>query len=228
VQGDVSKDEDNARLVARALEIFGEGCPIILVNNAGVESALHFDKAPVKKIDQMLDINLKGTIHLTHAFLPSLIKSSGHVVNIASILGKVSAMGVHIYSATKFGLIGFGQGLRMEMKYNKHPVTVHTVCPGIVKEAGMADVAATSAGGNLQDCLDLYGDSYPHHTGVAVVKSIQHDHPEWIVNSRPVRALAVIREAFPRFMDFLGGLTDEGSRKCNAFVRKAMDHQTFS
>lgn len=225
VQGDVSSDEDNARLVATALEIFGEQCPIILVNNAGAESMLHFAKAPLKKIDQMLDVNLKGAIHLTHAFLPSIIKASGHVVNIASIGGKLAPLGFQTYSATKFGLMGFGQGLRGEMRYNKHPVTVHTVCPGFVKEAGMAHDLAASVGSSLQACNDLYGESYPHHTGTAVVKSIMYDHPEWIVNSKPTRALAVIREAFPRFMDLLGGLTD--AQKCNELTWKAMDHQTF-
>merc|ERR1739848_531919 len=65
VGSDVTSDEDNAKLVVIAHEKFGD-CPVILVNNAGVESWAHFDKMSKKKIDQMLDINLKAAIHLTH------------------------------------------------------------------------------------------------------------------------------------------------------------------
>jgi short-subunit dehydrogenase len=226
-QGDVSSDEDNERLVAMALENFGEACPIILVNNAGVESLLHFDKAPMKKIDRMLDINLRGAIHLTRAFMPSIIKASGHVVNIGSVGSKIGGLGFQVYTSTKWGLLGFGQALRMDMKYSKYPVSVHTVMPGFVRDDGMAHNMAVATGVNLQDCLDVYGDSLPHHTGTAVVKSIKYDHPEWIVNSVPARAFAITREMFPRFMDFLIGLTDEGSVKCTNMLWATMNTQTF-
>lgn len=228
VQSDVSSDEDNEKLVATALETFGEACPIILVNNAGVESMLHFAEAPVKKIDAMLDVNLKAPIHLTHAFLPSIIKASGHVVNVGSVISKLAGLGFTTYAASKFGLLGFSQGLRGEMRYKKHPVTVHTVMPGLVKEAGMSKDMGATTGANIQDCHDMYGESYPHHTGAAVVNSIKYDHPEWIVNSVPVRVLAIAKEAFPRTWDFMGGMSDQWTLKCMAAVETIMDHQTVN
>jgi len=226
VQSDVSSDEDNEKLVATALEKFGEACPIILVNNAGTESMVHFAEAPVKKMDAMLDVNLKAPIHLTHAFLPSIIKASGHVVNIGSVSSKVAGLGFQGYAASKFGLLGFSQGLRGEMRYKKLPVTVHTVMPGFVKEAGMASNMGSTTGANIQDCHDVYGESYPHHTGAAVVNSIKYDYPEWIVNSVPLRALVIAKEAFPRTADFVGGLSDQRSLKCMAALETIMDVQS--
>jgi short-subunit dehydrogenase len=224
VGADVSSDEDNIRLVATAMEKFGE-CPVILVNNAGVETWPHFDKVPLKMLDQMIDINLKAPIHLTHAFLPSMIKTGGHIVNIGSISSKLSVYGTETYAASKFGILGFGQGLRTEMRIKKFPVSVHTVMPGFVKAAGMAEDLAKATGHKLEDCTDLYGYSYPADTGAAVIGSVKYDHPEWIVNSFPTRVLVTIGEMFPRFIDFLV-VPNELNQKCTDFIFDIMDLQS--
>jgi short-subunit dehydrogenase len=222
VGSDVTSDEDNAKLVVIAQEKFGD-CPVILVNNAGVESWAHFDKMSKKKIDQMLDINLKAAIHLTHDFIPSMIQSGGHIVSIGSIAGKIAAYAMHVYSGSKFGILGFNMGLRAEAKLKKWPVTVHTVMPGFVKDAGMAEDMAKMAGRPLEDVTNVYGCSYPSETGDAVVNSIKYDHPEWVVNSKPSRIFALVREMFPRFMDVLAIPFNAETQKVTFFFFAKMD-----
>lgn len=224
VASDVTKDEDNQKLVKTAAEKFGE-CPIILVNNAGVESWVHFEKTSKAKLDSMLDINLKAVIHLTHDFVPTMIKSGGHIVSIGSVAGKLSTMGLPTYSASKFGVWGFMQGLRAEMRIKKHPVTAHTVMPGFVKGAGMAVDMAKQANVGMEACTDFaFGWSYPPDTGAAVVGAIKYDHPEWIVNNIPSRMLALLREAFPRLIDIL--LEAPGMGPCKNFLASVMEAQT--
>lgn len=224
VKHDVSKDEDNKNLFTTAMKKFGS-CPIILVNNAGVESWVHYHKTSKQKIDAMLDINVKGVLHLTHDFLPAMIKSGGHIVTIGSVSGKVSTTGMGTYSATKFAVLGFMQGLRAEMRLQKYPVTAHTVMPGFVKGSGMAADMVKETGIAMEDCTDTaFGWSWPQDTGAAVVGSIKYDHPEWIVNNIPVRMLALLREAFPRLMDVL--FTIPIMDPCRKFMFKVMDAQT--
>jgi len=222
VRSDVASDEDNAKLVDTAKEKFGD-CPVILVNNAGVETWTHFDKMSKKKIDQMIDINLKAAIHLTHDFIPSMIQKGGHIVTIGSVASKIAAYGTHVYSASKFGVLGFNMGLRAEATIKNWPVTVHTVMPGAVKDAGMANNMATQIGKPLEDFTDVYGSSYSSETGSAVVNSIKYDHPEWVVNSVPARGLALVREMFPRFMDIIAVPFDEKTQKAKDWLFAKMD-----
>ncbi|CAE8613180.1 unnamed protein product [Polarella glacialis] len=149
----------------------------MLVNNAGVESFLHMELQSAKpKIDQMIDINIRGLIHLTNDFLPMLIKSGGHIVNIASVAGKVPGIAVSVYSATKYAVVGFPLNLRADMRHRKLGVSVHCVMPGFVKEAGMADDMGKQIGLPLESITDLAGFSRPIDTANAVVEAIKYDH----------------------------------------------------
>jgi len=116
---------------------------------------LLFEKASKAKIDAMLDLNLKGMIHLTHDFMPHMIKSGGHVVNIGSLGGKVVPFGFNVYSATKSGMLGFMAGLRLDMSARQLPVTFHCVMPGIVRDTGMATDAANEIGLPLSDATNV-------------------------------------------------------------------------
>lgn len=226
VQSDVTSDEDNEKLVATARDKFGQECPIILVNNAGVEKWVHIEKTTKGNLDFMLDVNLKAAIHLTVDFLPFVIKSGGHVVFMGSVVSKVSGMGVHTYAASKFGLLGFAQGLRSEMRKKNYPVTVHTIMPGFVKNSGMAEDVAKEAGVTLDSVTEQAGYCFPEDVGNAVVGSIKFDHPEWVVNTVPTRVLAIVSEIFPRTLDLMDTMQDEGSKKIQKFFYAIMDTQT--
>ena len=104
----------------------------VLINNAGVALdgvlALQTEKA----VDQMIDINLKGTISLTRACVREmLINRWGRIVTITSIVGQSGFRGLSVYSMTKAGLDGFTRSLAREL--GDRGVTVNSVAPGFLE-----------------------------------------------------------------------------------------------
>lgn len=100
----------------------------ILVNNAGIGVAGMFADQPLERWQQLLEINLTSPLRLTHHFLPGMIaQRSGHIVNISSVAGILSAPGLAVYSATKAGLRGFSDSLRHEVR--RHRIAVTTIYP---------------------------------------------------------------------------------------------------
>jgi uncharacterized protein len=88
------------------------------------------------QIERALRVNLTAPILLARALLPAMAeRGRGHVVFVSSIAGKVATPNASLYTATKFGLRGFGLALRQEMR--PAGVGVSVVSPGLVAEAGM-------------------------------------------------------------------------------------------
>jgi NAD(P)-dependent dehydrogenase (short-subunit alcohol dehydrogenase family) len=102
----------------------------IVVNNAGVEIARHFDDFQDDEWRNIIAVNLVAAIDVTRAVLPHLRKTKGVIVNIASALALGGAPGFSIYSASKAGLIGLTQSLGWEL--GPQGVRVVGVAPGMV------------------------------------------------------------------------------------------------
>lgn len=95
-----------------------ENIPDILINNAGAGYFDNIDELPLEKWRQMIDVNLNAVFYLTSGLVP-LMKKSGrmsHIINIGSVLGKVSGSQKSAYSATKFGMQGFSEALFKELR----------------------------------------------------------------------------------------------------------------
>src|SRR5439155_14812104 len=88
----------------------------LLVNNAGMAVGRDpfLDLKP-ESWDEVVRVNLLGTLYMSHALLPKLIASGGHLVNIGSILGFEVAEGTSDYAAAKHGVRAFSQVLRLEL-----------------------------------------------------------------------------------------------------------------
>jgi len=124
--GDVSREEDNHRMAAEALRIFGR--IDILINNAGISMRAIFNEVDTAVIRKVMDINFFGAVYATKACLPEILKNQGSVIGISSIAGFRGLPGRTGYSASKFALNGFLEALRTEvLKKNVH---VMTACPG--------------------------------------------------------------------------------------------------
>lgn len=106
-------------------------CPDILINNAGQFVPGSIYNEPEGNLEQMIEINLYGTYHLTRALLPSMLKrKSGHIFNISSIAGLKAYANGGSYSISKYAIRGFSKNLREEMKpFN---IKVTAVYPGAV------------------------------------------------------------------------------------------------
>lgn len=204
-QADVTQANDRNAIALRSESLLASCQPLILVNNAAVEHWGRFDSTSAAEIDDMLHVNLGGVIHLTREFLPALVKSRGHVVNITAIAGHAGAPFAHVYCASKAGVIAFTQGLRMELRVLGLGATAHAVCPGVVERVGMGVRLTEEAGVTLCSITRLTGSSYPEDTADAVVRAVVYDEPEIIVNRPPYRPMIVLSHLFPRMAETVAG-----------------------
>ncbi|MDD5712268.1 MAG: SDR family oxidoreductase [Smithellaceae bacterium] len=120
---------DNEAVQAVFSQKMGEfGIPDVLVNCAGIAYPNYFEDIPYEKFDQTLKINLYGIRNTVAAAVPHMKKQGGgSIVNISSVAGFVGVFGYTAYSSSKFGIIGFSQCLRGELK--PHNITVSVCCP---------------------------------------------------------------------------------------------------
>ncbi|MFC5949986.1 SDR family NAD(P)-dependent oxidoreductase [Pseudonocardia lutea] len=101
--------------------------PALVVHCAGVGAAGPLEELSPARVDELLDLNLRAPVQLTRALLPGLRAERGHLVFVASIAA-LGVAGEAVYSATKAGLRGFADAVRIEAP----EVGVTTVLPGAV------------------------------------------------------------------------------------------------
>jgi NADP-dependent 3-hydroxy acid dehydrogenase YdfG len=129
IQVDVAKQASAEQMVVSAVERFGK--LDILVNNAGVMPLAEFATSDPEDWRRMIDVNLLGLLYTTRAALPHLKRAGGgHIVNVSSVAGRIGFPTGAVYSATKFGVVGFSEALRRETLAQKTRVTV--IEPGAV------------------------------------------------------------------------------------------------
>ncbi len=124
---DVRRLEQLESIVAATVERFGR--LDILVANAGVGAYGPFLDLSREHLDEMIDVNLKGTLYAVRAALPHLVESGqGDIVTLASEAGRRGLPFEATYCASKFGQVGFTRALDHELR--EHGVRCTNVCPG--------------------------------------------------------------------------------------------------
>jgi NADP-dependent 3-hydroxy acid dehydrogenase YdfG len=124
---DVRRAEDLEALAAEAAERFG-GIDI-LVANAGVGAYGPFLDLPADQLEEMIDVNVKGTLYAVRATLPYLLESdAADIVTLASEAGRRGLPFEAVYCASKFAQVGFTRALDHELR--EHGVRCTNVCPG--------------------------------------------------------------------------------------------------
>jgi short-subunit dehydrogenase len=104
----------------------------VLVNNAGTITVGPLEAMTVADFDEAVQTSLGGAVHVTLSALPVMrARGVGHVVNIVSIGGKIAVPHLVPYSAGKFALAGFSEGLAAEVR--PWGITVTTVYPGLMR-----------------------------------------------------------------------------------------------
>jgi 3-oxoacyl-[acyl-carrier protein] reductase len=120
---------DPAALAALCDETAGRfGGIDILVANAGVGAYLPVEELPQEWVDEMIDVNLKGTIYAVRAALPHMLGREGDIVSVASEAGRRGLPHETVYCASKFGQVGFIRSLDHELR--EHGIRCTNVCPG--------------------------------------------------------------------------------------------------
>ena len=139
VAADLAKPEECQRLVAEAIDRYGR--IDVLVNNAAIIDVGPVESQTLEIFEQTMQINFFAALYTTWAALPHLRKQTplagtrrAAIVNIASIGGKIAVPHMLPYSAAKFALVGFSEGLHAELRHKGIRVT--TVCPGLMRTGG--------------------------------------------------------------------------------------------
>jgi len=116
LSADITVQSDIERLVDSTLQEYGR--VDVLFNNAGFGRLDWLENLKeMEDINAMLDVNLRGLIQTTRQVLPVMLENrSGVIINMVSIAGLIASPLYSIYSATKFGVRGFSEALRREVK----------------------------------------------------------------------------------------------------------------
>ena len=124
---DVRKAKDLEAIVAAAVERFG-GLDIVVVN-AGVGAYGPFLELEPEHLEEMIDVNVKGSIYAARAALPHLIRSeAADFVMLASEAGRRGLPYEAVYCASKFAQVGLTRALDHELR--EQGVRCTNVCPG--------------------------------------------------------------------------------------------------
>ncbi|MCL5277451.1 MAG: SDR family oxidoreductase [Deltaproteobacteria bacterium] len=155
---DISKIDEVGRLAE--LVHRDAGMVDVIVNNAGVLYGGPFLKTSDELIERTIDVNIKGTMFVTRAFLPDLVaRKQGHIVTMASGASLTGVPDLVAYSTSKHGIVGFSESIRLEMrKYGLRDIRLTLAFPYFVK-TGMTTGVRTHVLLDPQDVVDRIFDA---------------------------------------------------------------------
>jgi len=182
---DVAEPDQVEAAIAHLVDTLG---PIdILVNNAGIGAYASMLEEVPDRFERLMRVNYLGTVYATLAVLDSMVhRHKGHIVNVASVAGKLGAPFEAAYSASKFAVVGMSEALAAEV----HPfgVAVSLVNPGPV------DTDFTNARG-VPFQRSVPRPVSPDRVAALVVRAIEDDRfeqtiPRWLRSGSIARAIA--------------------------------------
>ena len=172
----------------------------ILINNAGIGIFGRMDEVPVEHWEKLMQVNLIAPMALSALFVTDMIaQKKGHIVNISSLAGWFSSAGMAHYSASKFGLRGFSEGLANEVR--EYNVKVTAVYPFFSR----TPILNSPRYGTLAEQTNDFADksvSNPADVVRVTIKAIKSDRAA--VFPDPVaKQVYVLKRLFPRLFDWL-------------------------
>ncbi|RDC57245.1 short chain dehydrogenase [Pedobacter chinensis] len=192
---DLSETEVLASKAQDAIKIFGK--IDLLINSGGVSQRGLALETDLKTEQQIMNTNFWGTVNLSKAVLPSMIKNGGgQIVVVSSLVGKFGTKLRSAYSASKHALHGYFDSLRSEI-YDKN-IDITIVCPGFIKTN--VSVNALTAAGNSQGTMD---DAQANGMSAAacakeIVKAVKAKKEEVYIGGKETKAVW-LKRFFPNF-----------------------------
>jgi short-subunit dehydrogenase len=193
VEMDLQDHEQVLRCVDTAVKKYGR--IDVLINNAGMGGYSLFHLQPWDTVQTTLRTNLEGTLALCHAVIPHMIRQkSGTIVNVSSVVGKRGVPLLAAYCASKFGLWGFSQALRLELQ--PHGIHVCHFCP-TATATEFQQVAGMETSSGSPPGLDS-----PDRVAAAMVKAVVKKEREHIMS--PIERILIKAHLLaPSFIDWL-------------------------
>lgn len=166
---DISDKEQCQRTVE---EIVKEHATIdIVIHNAGISHRSPFKETKIDVLEQIMNVNVNGTIALTHFTLNALLETQGTYVVVSSVAGFAPLMGRTGYAASKHALHGFFETLRVEVE--DAGVNVLMVCPSFMK-TGMEHHAMAGDGKQVTRKKETVGTVLsPEYVAGKIVDGVQ-------------------------------------------------------
>jgi short-subunit dehydrogenase len=132
---DVSNHEEVESVLKQAVS--GFGVPDILINCSGRAKPGYFGDITYGQFDETIKVDLYGMWNTCSFLVPLMKKHLGYIVNVSSMCGFIGVFGYTDYCAAKFGVIGFSEALRSELK--QYDITVSVLCPLDTDTPGFAE-----------------------------------------------------------------------------------------
>ena len=126
---DVSNRDQVARLIEQTTERYGR--IDVVINNAGIIKVGPALSMTHSDFEEAMDVMFWGTVNVTLAAMPELLRSHGTIVNIDSVGGLVPIPHLLPYCCAKYAVLAFSEGLRAELR--PVGVTVRTIAPGLMR-----------------------------------------------------------------------------------------------
>ena len=189
VQCDISKSFEIAKAYSIINSQFNK--IDIVINNAGISSAKKFDQYSEDEINNILDVNVKGTILFTHKFINLLKDSKGTLINIGSMFGDIAHPYYSIYSSSKFAIRGFSDAIRRE--YSHHGVKVFYVSPRATQTKSLA--VTNNIGKHFKMNIDE-----PYIVANLIINNVEKNN-FYIYPKTIERTFLFVQKLFPRLID---------------------------
>jgi 3-oxoacyl-[acyl-carrier protein] reductase len=132
VQADVARIEDVQRLVGQTVKAFG--APDILVNNAGVYQFAPLEEVTPELFHRQFDTNVLGLLLVTQETAKHFSANGGSIINISSVVSKLTLPGSSVYAATKASVDLITRVLSKELAGRK--IRVNSINPGVIETEG--------------------------------------------------------------------------------------------
>lgn len=195
---DVNEGAAIDRMVQKVLRHYGR--IDILFNNAGFGSVDWFENLkPERHIETLIQVNLTGTILVTRAVLPEMLKQRhGHIINMSSVAGLIASPLISTYAASKYGVRAFTDALRREV--SPFGIKVSGIYPGPATTEFGKQIERTKAREKIHRSIDLHMTSkYVARHIVAIAKRPQRSLviPWWF------RVVTTFDTLFPVAVDWI-------------------------
>lgn len=150
---DVSRQKSVEQWIQQAFA--GEHLPDVLINNAGLGRFGNVDALALEDWEGMINTNLSGVFYMCRHVVPLMKENDNtcHIINIASIAGKVGNPQLSGYNASKFGVRGFSEALFKELRYDAIKVTC--IYPGSIQTGFFSDANDSESHSNMMQPQDV-------------------------------------------------------------------------
>jgi hypothetical protein len=129
IKTDVTSSESIQKMISRTIEAFGK--LDVLVNNAGYHISKSVENISEEEWELLINTNLRSTFLCSKYSIPHLRQTSGNIINISSMVGKVGQPNAGAYTATKGGQIAMSKGMAIDLAPDG--IRVNVICPGWIQ-----------------------------------------------------------------------------------------------